>query len=232
MLDFMLELADRAAKIMLAGAEKLTTAQIHAKSSPTDLVTEVDRAVEEQLICEIRKRYPDHTILGEETGLTRAPGRFRWVIDPIDGTTNFIHGFPFFSVSIALQEEGKSVAGVVSAPMLGETFAARLGEGATRNGRRIHASGRTRLEESLFGTGFACVRARRRPDNLDVLPEIVRSIQGIRRTGSAALDLCSVAAGRLDGYWESDLNLYDVAAGALIATEAGAAVTDLSLIHI
>ena len=122
MLDFMLELADRAAKIMLAGAEKLTTAQIHAKSSPTDLVTEVDRAVEEQLICEIRKRYPDHTILGEETGLTRAPGRFRWVIDPIDGTAPYIADVPLWGISLGLLRRGVMAEGAIYLPPLDEAF--------------------------------------------------------------------------------------------------------------
>ncbi len=228
MLDFILELAEQAGRLVLEGAEKLTASQIRAKGTPTDLVTEVDRSVEEFLIREIRKRFPDHGVFGEETGISGTPGRFRWVIDPIDGTVNFIHGFPFFAVSIAFQENGETEAGVVAAPMLKETFAARRGGGATCNGRSLRASGCTELGRALLATGFACVRAGKRPDNLDILPGIVRSIRGIRRTGSAALDLCYVAAGRLDGYWESDLNLYDVAAGALIATEAGAVVTDFS----
>ena len=150
------------------------------------------------------------------------------MIDPIDGTVNFIHGFPYYSISIALQKQGKTVAGVVYSPRLNELYAAAAGHGAALNGQPLRVSGCAALADSLLATGFACVRAGIRPDNLELLPGIVRQIQGIRRNGSAALDLCNVAAGRFDGYWEFCLNLYDVAAGALILQEAGGRVTDLA----
>ena len=228
MIGFIREIAVEAGKIAVEGGSRLTASDIHVKGTPTDLVTEIDRKVEAYLTGRIRERFPDHGIFGEENGETAGAGEYRWVIDPIDGTVNFIHGFPYYSISIALQKQGKTVAGVVYSPRLNELYAAEAGRGAALNGEPLRVSGCTALADSLLATGFACVRARIRPDNLELLPGIVRQIQGIRRNGSAALDLCNVAAGRFDGYWEFALNLYDVAAGALILQEAGGRVTDLT----
>ncbi len=228
MLGFIREIAVEAGKIAVEGGSRLTASEIHVKGTPTDLVTEIDRKVEAYLTGRIRERFPDHGIFGEESGETAGAGEYRWVIDPIDGTVNFIHGFPYYSISIALQKQGKTVAGVVYSPRLNELYAAAAGHGAALNSQPLRVSGCAALADSLLATGFACVRAGIRPDNLELLPGIVRQIQGIRRNGSAALDLCNVAAGRFDGYWEFCLNLYDVAAGALILQEAGGRVTDLA----
>ena len=228
MLGFIREIAVEAGKIAVEGGSRLTASEIHVKGTPTDLVTETDRKVEAYLTGRIRERFPDHGIFGEESGETAGAGEYRWVIDPIDGTVNFIHGFPYYSISIALQKQGKTVAGVVYSPRLNALYAAAAGHGAALHGQPLRVSGCAALADSLLATGFACVRAGIRPDNLELLPGIVRQIQGIRRNGSAALDLCNVAAGRFDGYWEFCLNLYDVAAGALILQEAGGRVTDLT----
>ena len=228
MLGFIREIAVEAGKIAVEGGSRLTASEIHVKGTPTDLVTEIDRKVEAYLTGRIRERFPDHGIFGEESGETAGAGEYRWVIDPIDGTVNFIHGFPYYSISIALQKQGKTVAGVVYSPRLNELYAATAGHGAALNGQPLRVSGCAALADSLLATGFACVRAQIRPDNLDLLPGIARRLQGIRSNGSAALDLCNVAAGRFDGYWEFCLNLYDVAAGALILQEAGGRVTDLA----
>lgn len=228
MLGFIREIAVEAGKIAVEGGRRLTASEIHVKGTPTDLVTETDRKVEAYLTGRIQERFPDHGIFGEENGETAGAGEYRWVIDPIDGTVNFIHGFPYYSISIALQKQGETVAGVVYSPRLNELYAAEAGRGAALNGEPLRVSGCAALADSLLATGFACVRAGIRPDNLELLPGIVRQIQGIRRNGSAALDLCNVAAGRFDGYWEFALNLYDVAAGALILQEAGGLVTDLA----
>lgn len=225
---FIEEIAREAGRIAVEGGRHLSAGQIHTKGSPTDMVTEIDRRVEEFLVEAIRRRYPDHGIFGEETGVSGGGSSWRWVIDPIDGTTSFIHGFPYYSISIACQREGRVEAGVVYAPRLGELFSAERGQGAVLNGEAIHVSACTEMKSALMATGFACVRAGVRPDNLDLMPELVRSIQGVRRCGSAALDLCNVAAGRFDGYWEWGLQLYDIAAGALILEEAGGAITDYS----
>lgn len=228
MLEFIEKIAREAGRIAVEGGTHLTAGQIHAKGTPTDMVTEIDRRVEEFLVDAIRRRYPEHCIFGEETGRTAGSSTWCWVIDPIDGTTSFIHGFPYYSISIACRKEGRTEAGVVYAPRLGELFRAERGGGARLNGEAIHVSACTELKSALMATGFACVRAGVRPDNLDLMPELVRSIQGVRRCGSAALDLCNVAAGRFDGYWEWGLQLYDIAAGALILEEAGGRITDYS----
>ena len=228
MLEFIKQLAVEAGKRVLAGGARLTAADIRAKENPADMVTVVDREVEAFIRGEIEKAYPDHGIYGEETGRAREGAEFRWLIDPIDGTTGFIHGFPYYSVSIALLHRGRREAGVVFAPALCELFAAEQGGGATLNGRPIHVSDCTEMRNALLATGFGCVRARRKPDNFDYLPAITRSVQDIRRCGSAALDLCNVAAGRFDGYWEFALQPYDIAAGTLILEEAGGVVSDIA----
>ena len=226
MLEFTRKIAIEAGKIAIAGGKSLTSSEIYVKNTPTDMVTAIDREVEAYLTGEIRKRFPEHGIFGEENGETAGSGEYRWVIDPIDGTTNFIHGIPYYSISIALQKLGKTIIGVVYSPRLNELYAAEAGKGAYLNGQAIHVSNSKSLEQSVLATGYACMRARLRPDNLDILPSIARLLQGIRSNGSAALDLCHVATGPLDGYWEFNLNLYDIAAGALIVQEAGGCVTD------
>lgn len=227
-IEFIKEIAYAAGRQAEAERGKLSSEQIHAKASAKDMVTEVDRQVEDFLIRKIHERYPDHDVFGEETGESGHSGRCRWIIDPIDGTTSYIHGYPFYSVSIALEEDGELTAGAVYVPPLDEMFYAGKGQGAWLNGRKITVSNRALLVESLLATGFACVRANLPENNLPVFNRVMPVIRGIRRSGSAAVDLAYVACGRLDGFWEMNLNLYDIAAGVLLIREAGGKITDMT----
>lgn len=192
-----------------------------------DLVTEADHRSEAYLIGEIRRRYPQHRILTEESGLHAGDGSGQWLIDPLDGTVNFAHGVPFFCVSVAYLEEGQIRLGVVYEPLRDECFSAVRGQGAFLNGQAITCASTTDLNESLLTTGFP-YDVRSRPDNnLNWYAYFALHSQGVRRLGSAALDLCYVAAGRFDGYWELSVQPWDIAAGALIAREAGAQVTNV-----
>lgn len=194
-----------------------------------DLVTDSDRASEELIGGAIMKQFPDHRFVGEEStflsGDTPAGTElFSWLVDPLDGTTNYAHRYPHFAVSIGLEHAGKVVLGVVYDPMRDELFVAERGNGATLNGTPIHVSTTDRLERSLLGTGFA-YGADERAENARVWNGLLPVAQGVRRDGSAALNLCYVAAGRLDGFWERPLNAWDMAAGSLIVEEAGGVVT-------
>lgn len=194
----------------------------------TDLVTEADRAVERFLRDRLLAAFPDCGFLGEE-GTGGGPGdrsgRF-FVVDPIDGTTSFVHGLPNFSISLALKENGKNVLGAVHAPVTGEMYHAEAGGGAWKGDCRLHVSGTAALIHSLGATGFACVRARMKPDGLPIFNRAVYALRGVRRLGSAALDLCLVAEGKLDLYWEMQIQPWDIAAGMLLVREAGGRVTD------
>lgn len=193
-----------------------------------NLVTEADRRAEAEAIRVIRRSFPDHGILAEEGGeRSRSAGsaNYRWVIDPLDGTTNFAHTFPMFCVSVAVEENGRVVVGVVFDPIRRELFSVVRGGGAKLNGRRIRVSRAGKLKESLLVTGFS-YDIRRDPTNLRHFANFSLRARGIRRTGSAALDLCYTAMGRFDGFWEMKLSPWDVAAGSLIVTEAGGTVTD------
>lgn len=227
MIDFLKETVLMAGAMAKSGRERLSADAIHAKGTPTDMVTDIDREVERFIVSRVRERYPEHGFIGEEYGADAADREYCWIIDPIDGTTSFIHDFPFYAVSIAIYRGGKPFAGAVFAPALNELFTAESGKGAYLNGRAIRVSGWKNLSEALLGTGFACVRAEIKPDNLDYLPAIAYASQGFRRCGSASLGLCYTAAGRFDAYWELLLNIYDIAAGALIVQEAGGVVSDL-----
>ena len=193
-----------------------------------DPVTEVDHQSEAFLIGEIQRLFPGHQIVSEEIGLV--PGREgdQWYIDPLDGTVNYAHGIPFFTVSIAYARDGVVTLGVVYDPMRDELFAAEHGQGAWCNGRRLQVSGVTEFERSLLVTGFPYDAWSTPHNNLENFGRFARMTQGVRRLGSAALDLCYVAAGRFEGYWELSLKPWDVAAGGLIAAEAGAIVTNLA----
>ena len=228
MLEFMKELAVSAGKLALERRNSLTENDIHTKGTDTDMVTEVDRATEEFIIRKIHEIYPDHGVFGEESGIQSSSSPYRWVIDPIDGTVSFIHDTHYWCVSIALQKDGETIAGAIYAPKFDELFYAEKGKGAFLNGKKISVSNCENLRSAVVTTGFACVRAKRKPDNMIYFPQVLRKVQSMRRCGSAALDLCHVAVGRYDGYWEMELNLYDVAAGAVIALEAGAVVTDFN----
>ncbi len=193
---------------------------------PLDLVTEADRAAELLIASRLRSAFPDHDLLGEEGSRSENTGaRYRWVIDPLDGTTNFAHGLPTFAVSIALEDAGQPVAGVIYDPMRNELFRAIKGGGATLNGEPIHVSGIEQLQSAILVTGFAHTLEQRRLQGL-AWCGLLERVRALRQTGSAALNLCYVAAGRLEGYWERGIQPWDVSAGALLVSEAGGRVTD------
>jgi myo-inositol-1(or 4)-monophosphatase len=199
---------------------------IATKSRPVDLVTEVDHACEAHLVEALLRERPDDAVLAEEgRGTDRAGATFRWVIDPLDGTTNFAHGYPRFAVSLGIEREGEPALGVVYDPLLDECYHAVAGGGAFRNGKPIRVSREDTFDRALLATGFAYDK-RENDDNLAEFRAVLKTARELRRDGSAALDLCYVACGRLDGYWEQKLKAWDVAAGGLIVREAGGRVTD------
>lgn len=201
--------------------------QVHHKG-PTDLVTEMDHRSEALLLDRIMTAFPDHAIFSEESGRLNGRQSQQWYVDPLDGTVNYAHGIPVFNVSIAYAVDGEIRLGVVYDPISEETYAAELGLGATLNGTAIHPTRVDRMIDGLLGTGFPYnISQPERADLLDLFTRFARSAQGMRRMGSAALDLCYVAEGRLDGYWEVGLQPYDIAAGVLILREAGGIVTRL-----
>ena len=189
-----------------------------------DLVTEADRASEQLIVSRLRAAWPDHDIVGEEGTRDTHGGGFRWYVDPLDGTTNFAHGYPVFCVSLGLEFEGDVILGVLYDPTRDELFATEKGSGATLNARPIHVSTTTTLAESMLGTGFPSFKRHKNP-NIHFYHQITLRSHGIRRAGSAALDLANVAAGRYDGYWEFNLNPWDTSAGVLLVQEAGGTVT-------
>jgi len=191
-----------------------------------DLVTAADVASEELVLDRLRTRFPSHAIVAEESGGHRAVSEYCWYVDPLDGTTNFAHGFPMFCVSIGLEQTGDLIAGVIYDPLRDEMFAAERGAGAWLNNRRIEVSQTSRLMDALAATGFP---SRKRHENVNVhfFHQMAMATHGVRRAGSAALDLAYVACGRFDAFWEFNLNPWDVAAGALIVTEAGGARSDM-----
>ena len=192
-----------------------------------DLVTVADRSSEALIRERITARWPGHDILGEEQGLVDTGSEYRWYIDPLDGTTNFAHGYPVFCVSMALEHLGKRIAGVIFDPTRDELFSAALGSGAYLNGEAIHVSKIANLAECLVATGFPSHKRHKNP-NIFFYHQITLRTHGVRRAGSAALDLCSVASGRFEGFWEFNLNPWDTAAGVLIVEEAGGRVSDFA----
>lgn len=213
--------AEAAAQIQRAHIGQIL--EIDTKSSVTDLVTQVDRACETRIREIVAEAYPDHVVLGEEEGQD-GDGECRWIVDPLDGTLNYAHGFPFYCVSIALEVRGRVELGVVLDTTRDDLFGAIRGRGATRNGRRIHVSGESTPIRAMLATGFAYV-VDDQHENLDVFARVLPKVRAIRRPGAAALDLCYVACGRLDGFWELKLSPWDVAAGVLLVQEAGGTVT-------
>ena len=192
----------------------------------TNLVTEIDKASEALIIKKIKQHYPSHDILAEESGDHKAKSEYRWIIDPLDGTTNYTHGLPLFSVSIGVELNGTMVAGVIYDPSADEIFTAEKGRGAFLNGKRIHVSTHDSLINSLLVTGFP-YNVKENPGHVvEHFVNLLMEGQGVRRLGSAAIDLAYVAAGRLDGFWEVFLNPWDKAAGILLVQEAGGVVTD------
>ncbi len=228
--DELRELAERVATeagaMLLAAASDHLRLEVTTKSSGTDMVSEMDHAAEALIVKGILATRPNDAILGEESGATEGTSGVRWVIDPLDGTTNYLYGHPVWAVSVAAEVDGVVQAGVVAAPGLGETFAASRGAGATCNGHAIMVSGEVDLASALVGTGFGYLAARRGLQAA-VLPHVLPAVRDIRRYGVASLDLCWVACGRLDGYFEAGGQPWDVAAGLLIAAEAGAVAAGL-----
>ena len=192
-----------------------------------DLVTVADRKSEALILERIRAEFPTHDVMGEEGTRIESGSDYKWYVDPLDGTTNFAHGFPVFCVSLAVQYRGRGSAGVIYDPTRDEMFTAELGKGACLNGRPIHVSATSRLSECLVGTGFPSHKRHKSP-NIYFYHQITLRTHGVRRAGSAALDLCNVACGRFDGFWEFHLNPWDTAAGVLIVEEAGGRVTNFS----
>ncbi|MBW2540801.1 MAG: inositol monophosphatase [Deltaproteobacteria bacterium] len=203
--------------------------EIKTKSAVIDLVTDVDRACERLIVDGIRAQRPGDAILSEEGGGSDTPDAdWRWVIDPLDGTTNYAHGYPRFCVSIGVEHRGIATLGVVYDPLLDELFSALRGRGAALNGRPLRVSAEARLDHAMLSTGFAYDVHSSDDDNLDHFAAFAKTAQAIRRDGSAALNLCYVAAGRFDGFWELKLDPWDVAAGCLIVEEAGGRTSDFS----
>ena len=225
MRSFLTDVITRAGDICLAEQEGLTPGDLTFKSRK-DLVTATDKDVETFLVQQIQSCFPSHGILGEETGRSRTAGEYLWIIDPIDGTTSFFHGQPYYAVSIALEKAGDIILGAVFAPALGQLFYAQKGKGAFLNDKPIQVSETTNFTDAVMATGFACLRAGHAHNNLGHFNRIVPRLRDIRRCGSAAVDLAYVACGKLDGFWEMNLNIYDVAAGILLVTEAGGTVCD------
>jgi len=185
-----------------------------------DVVTDADRASEKLIVESLRKYFPNHGIVGEEGSRSQSEGECLWYVDPLDGTTNFAHGFPVFCVSMGLARANEVIAGVIFDPTRNELFAAERGSGATLNGERIHVSKIATLGESLLGTGFPSKKRHLNP-NIHFYHQLTLKSHGLRRAGSAALDLACVASGRYDGYWEFNLNAWDTSAGVLLVEEAG-----------
>jgi myo-inositol-1(or 4)-monophosphatase len=200
--------------------------KIHYKGE-INLVTDVDRESERYILGRIREAYPDHGVLSEESPERTSPSPYRWIVDPLDGTTNYAHGYPCFCVSVAVEKEGEIAAGAVYDPLLEEMFTAVPGSGAFRNGERIAVSRIEDLRKSLLATGFAYDVKTSSDNNFDFFRAFVLTGQAIRRDGSAALDLCYLACGRFDGFWELKLKPWDTAAGLLILLEAGGVASRL-----
>jgi myo-inositol-1(or 4)-monophosphatase len=222
-LDTAVEIARDAAALLSEFAKRHVGFELKGEH---DLVTAADRASEKLIVDRLRAQFPSHSIVAEEGGEHAGSSDFRWYVDPLDGTTNFAHGFPVYNVTLALEQAGELIAGVIADPTRDEFFTAERGAGAFLNGNRIHVSKVNRVEDALAATGFP---SRRRHQNVNVhfFYQLSMLSHGVRRPGAAALDLASVACGRLDLFWEFNLNPWDVAAGILLIREAGGCCTDM-----
>jgi myo-inositol-1(or 4)-monophosphatase len=226
MLNIAVRAARRAGSIINRAALDGGGLEVRAKHR-NDFVTKVDRAAEEAIIETLRKAYPDHAVLAEESGASAGSAEYQWIIDPLDGTTNFIHGFPQYCVSIGIRHRDAMTHGVIYDPTKNELFTASKGRGAFLNDRRIRVSKCLRLGDALVGTGFPFREIGQIERYTGQLKEIMQKSAGVRRAGAAALDLAYVACGRLDAFWEIGLSAWDMAAGALMIQEAGGLVGDL-----
>lgn len=225
-LNIAVKAARKAGSVIVRAVDRIDTLDVTSKG-PNDFVSEVDRQAEAEIIKVARRAYPSHGFLGEESGAT-AGDDFTWIIDPLDGTTNFLHGFPQFAVSIGIKHKNILEYAVVYDPMRQELFTARRGAGAYLNDRRIRVSTCKNLDSALLGTGFPFREMKHLDSYLAMFKVLIAQTAGIRRAGSAALDLAYVAAGRLDGFWEFGLKPWDMAAGVLLIREAGGMVTDFN----
>ena len=220
-----------AGKIILRHMDRLDRLTVNTKQR-NDFVSEVDIQAEQEIIRTLRNIYPNHGILAEESGTqTGVDNDHQWIIDPLDGTTNYLHGFPHFAVSIAFKYKDRLESGVIYDPLRQEMFTTSRGQGAQLNERRIRVKKQTSLEEALLGTGFPPRYLQHPQPHIDLFVRLMGQSNGVRRAGSAALDLAYVAAGRLDGFWERGLSAWDMAAGALLIQEAGGLVGDFSGNH-
>ena len=224
LVNIAIEAARAAGNTITRAMHRLDTIKVSEKS-PNDFVTEVDQRVEKEIIAIIKKAYPAHGILGEEGGEIKG-NDYQWIIDPIDGTRNFIHGFPHFAISIAISHKNKILHGVIYDPVRQELFTATRGKGAYLNDHRIRVSTRKHIKEALLGTGFAYRHSTDDPKPLGLLHAIIPHCGDIRRAGAATLDLAYIACGRLDGFWEFGLHIWDIAAGLLLVKEAGGMACD------
>ena len=229
-LDVLLSVASDAARQGGSVLTECTRTGFHIEHKQTiNLVTNADHRAEQQIIDVIHAAFPTHAVLAEERGLTeQLPSRYKWVIDPLDGTTNFAHGFPAYCVSIGVERDGRGIIGAVYDPTRDELFTAQIGQGAYLNGSPISVSTTGHLDQALLVTGFAYNVRETANNNLNHFARFALKVQGLRRTGTAALDLCYVSAGRFDGFWEVSLNPWDMAAGVVILREAGGKVTDFA----
>jgi len=226
MLNTAVKAARKAGSIINRASLDLDLVRVSSKGH-SDFVTEVDRAAEQAIISTLKTAYPNHSILAEESGASDAGDPdYLWIIDPLDGTTNFIHGFPQFAVSIGLKHRGHITQAVVYDPSRNELFTATRGRGAFLNDRRLRASKRDQLHDCLIGTGFPFRRIELLEEYVEGFKRVANNTAGVRRAGAAALDLAYVAAGRLDGFWEFGLSPWDVAAGSLLIVEAGGLIGD------
>ena len=227
MLNVAIEAAREAGRFLKLSVGKVRNIEVK-QGDERNLVSEIDRGAEERIIAIIRRHYPGHAILAEESGGSLAPAEYRWIIDPLDGTTNFLHGVPIFSVSIGIERRGELIAGVVYDPNQDEMFTAEKGAGAFLNGRRLKVSSSSVLVESLLVTGFPYNITENPGNAVEHFVHFLMAARGVRRLGSAAMDLCYVASGRFDGFWEVSLSPWDMAAGALLIQEAGGRITDMA----
>jgi myo-inositol-1(or 4)-monophosphatase len=228
LLNIAIQAARRAGEIIVRGMNRVHRLEVRAKGQ-NDFVTDIDTAAERDIMETVRRRYPQHAFLAEESGQSGEDNEFVWIIDPLDGTTNFLHGYPQFAVSIGVQRRGRMEHAVVYDPLRQELFTASRGEGAQLDGKRIRVSAHIGLERALIGTGFPYRSNLHWLDSyMAMLKAVMQATAGIRRPGSAALDLAYVAAGRLDAFWELGLSPWDTAAGTLLITEAGGMVGRLN----
>lgn len=228
LLNIAIRAARRAGEVIVRGMNRVHRLEVRVKGQ-NDFVTEIDTQAEAEIIEIVRKHYPQHAFLAEESGQSDHDSEFLWIVDPLDGTTNFLHGFPQFAVSIGVQRRGRMEHAVVYDPLRQELFTASRGEGAQLDGKRIRVTPHIGLDRALIGTGFPYRSNLQWIDSyMDMLKAVIQATAGIRRPGSAALDLAYVAAGRLDAFWELGLSPWDTAAGTLLITEAGGMIGRLN----